>query len=308
MIRGAQKPAFVTYKRMTRGNTADARTSEVMMLGVVLVWATSFVAVKALFTWISPGNLVLFRFFSAASLFLPILFFTDVKVSMKDFFRLVLLGGLGVTACQLLWIYALQYTSIINVSIIAFSAPLCTITLSPALGLERFRMDRLLAVMGGFIGVYIVVTYGNQAALGGHIKGDLLAIGGSLAWSLYTLLSKPLLYRHSPLKVTAYSIVTGAILFCPLAPFVFNVEEFVRLSLWSWFVLAYTVLFSLVIASAVWYRCMSKTGPAKAINYQYLIPPFVALFAIIFLREELQVSQIVGGLIVFGSIALARKS
>jgi drug/metabolite transporter (DMT)-like permease len=120
-------------------------------------------------------------------------------------------------------------------------------------------------------------------------------------------LSKPLLSRYSPLKVAAYSVVTGSILFCPFIPFLFSVEEFTRLSLTGWFALAFTVLFSIIIAFLLWYRGMNRVGPVRSIAYQYLVPVFSTVFAVIFLKEKLCVPQIAGGLIVLGSIALARK-
>jgi drug/metabolite transporter (DMT)-like permease len=102
-------------------------------------------------------------------------------------------------------------------------------------------------------------------------------------------------------------MVTGSILFCPLIPFLFSGNEFAELSLSGWLVLVFTVLFSIIIAFLLWYRGMNRIGPVRAVAYQYLVPVFSTLFAVILLKEKLCVPQIAGGLMVLGSIALARK-
>lgn len=279
----------------------------VSMLAVTVIWGMTFVAIKKLFVEISPGNIIFFRLLAAGGLLPVISLFQNTKVSRKDFLHLCLLGGIGVTAYQLLWIYALKYTSVVNASIILYSAPLFTILFSTLLGRDSLKTDRLLAVLGGFVGVWIVIIYGKPAITVHSFRGDLLAMTGAVVWSIYALLSKPLLSRHSPFKVASYSIITGSVLFCPFVPFLFNGSEFAELSFTGWFALVFTVLFSVIIAFLLWYRGMNRIGPVRALTYQYLVPVFSTLFAVILLKEPLCVPQIAGGLMVCGSIALARK-
>ena len=48
----------------------------------------------------------------------------DVKVPLKDFYKLCLLGVIGITIYQFLFIYALKNTSVTNVAVIINTAPL----------------------------------------------------------------------------------------------------------------------------------------------------------------------------------------
>jgi drug/metabolite transporter (DMT)-like permease len=281
--------------------------SNISMFAVTAIWGITFVAIKGLFAEISPGNIILFRLLTAGGLLPLVSLLPNGQVSLKDFFYLCLLGGIGVTLYQLLWIYALKYTSVVNASIILYSAPLFTMLFSTLLGRDSLKTEKLLAVLGGFIGIWIVIVHGRPTFTDNTLKGDLLAITGAAIWSIYVLLSKPLLSRYSPLKVAAYSIITGSILFCPFIPFLFSGNEFAELSLGGWLTLVFTVLFSIIIAFLLWYRGMNRIGPVRAVAYQYLVPVFSTLFAVILLKEKLCVPQIAGGLIVLGSIALARK-
>ena len=130
----------------------------------------------------------------------------------------------------------------------------------------------------------------------------------SILWALYTVLSKTQLNKYSPLKVTTYAMVTGSLLLMPFAPFFLKVHELRDLSPhgWGWFLFA--VVFSIVLAFFLWYRGVSRLGAATTMVFQYAIPVFAGLFAWLILGERLYLSQLVGALVVFASIALVRRS
>lgn len=74
------------------------RVSDILLLCVAAIWGMNFVAMKFLLAHISPVNLVLFRFFiGSILLFLLLFFFGDVKIPLRDFFYLCLLGIIGIT-------------------------------------------------------------------------------------------------------------------------------------------------------------------------------------------------------------------
>jgi drug/metabolite transporter (DMT)-like permease len=285
------------------------RVSDILLLFVAAIWGMNFVAMKFLLAFVSPVNLVLFRFFiGSILLFLLLFFFGDVKIPARDFFYLCLLGIIGITIYQFCFTYALKYTSVTNVSIIINSAPLYGGILSSLFGFEHFNKKRILCIITGFFGVFIIITKGSFFLEGGDGTGNLLAVISSFLWALYTILSKPLLDRHTPLKVTTYSMVTGSVLLIPFVPFYFDPGEFMRLSVSGLAILSFTVVFSIVIAFFLWYRGVKKIGPSRTIIYQYSIPVFAAFFAYLLIHERLYVSQLIGAAIVFLSLWLARRN
>jgi len=282
--------------------------SDILLLCVAAIWGVNFVAVKFLLTGISPVNLILFRFLvGSIFLFFLLLFFEDVKIPLKDFFYLCFLGAIGIAVYQFFFTYALKYTSVTNVSIIINTSPLYGGMLASLLGYEKFQPKRLFAIITGFLGVYILITKGGFLLEGGDTRGNILAILSSIFWAFYTILSKPLLDKHSPLKVTTYSMLTGAALLCPFIPFHLHLKEYGMLSFTGWACLLYTVIFSIVIAFFLWYRGVSKIGASRTMVYQYSVPVFAAFSAYLFLDEKLYISQLIGAGIIFFSITLARR-
>jgi len=297
---------FVVYiKNMT---VEKEGLSDIQLLCVAVIWGINFVAVKFLLTELSPVNLILFRFIAGSIfLFFLLLFLEDVKIPLKDFFHLCLLGAIGITIYQFFFTYALKYTSVTNVSIIINTSPLYGGILASVLGYEKFQARRLFAIITGFFGVYILVTKGGFLPEGGDGRGNTLAILSSVFWALYTILSKPLLDKHSPLKVTTYSMLSGAALLCPFIPFYLDIKEYAALSLAGWACLLYAVVFSIVIAFFLWYRAVSKIGASRTMIYQYSVPVFAAFSAFLLLDEKLYLSQLIGAGIIFVSITMARR-
>ncbi|HQI95623.1 MAG TPA: DMT family transporter [Syntrophorhabdus sp.] len=285
------------------------RISDILLLCVAAIWGINFVAMKFLLVHISPVNLVLVRFFiGSILLFFLLLFSGDVKVPLRDFIYLCFLGVIGITMYQFFFTYALKYASVTNVSIIINSAPLYGGILSSFFGFEKFNKKKILCILPGFFGVFIIVTKGTFSLESGNATGNILAVVSSVLWALYTILSKPFLDRHSPLKVTTYSTITGSVLLIPFAPFCLDLNELMILSAAGWAIMSFTVVFSIVIAFYLWYRGVKKIGPSQTIIYQYSIPVFAAFFAYLLIHEQLYFSQLMGASIVFLSLWLARRS
>lgn len=285
------------------------RSADLMLISVSAIWGFNFVAVKFLLTQLSPVNLILFRFIiGSVLLFLLLFFFQDVKIPRKDLLSLCGIGAIGITLYQFFFTYSLKYTTVTNVSIIINTAPLYGGFLSSLFGFEKFERKRMIAVATGFVGVFILISKGSLAFNMGDLKGNLLALASSLLWAFYTILSKPLLARHSPLKVTTYSMLAGSFLLLPFTPFYFSAEEFFHLSVLGWFAIAFAIIFSVVVSFFLWYKGVAKIGPSRTLVYQYSVPVFAVLSAILLLGERIYISQCIGAAIVFVSITLARRT
>lgn len=285
------------------------RLSDLSLLCVSLIWGVNIVAVKYLLISLSPVNVILVRFITGSVLlFLLLLFLEDVKVPVRDIWRLTLLGAVGITAYQFLFTFALKYTSAVNVGILINMSPIYGSFLSSLLGYERFAGQRVLAVIAGFLGVVVLMTKGDlRILLGGDVRGISLALLASLSWALYTILSKPLLEKHSPLKVTAYSMLAGSILLGFFVPVFFDPGELAKTSFTGWTVIVFSIILSIIVAFFLWYRAVARIGVARTMVYQYCVPAVAAGAAYFVFGETLHIYQLAGGIIIFVSVYLARR-
>ncbi len=144
--------------------------SDFLLLCVSAIWGANLVAVKFLLGDLSPVNVILVRFITGSVLLFLLLFFLeDVKVPPRDIWRLTLLGAVGIALYQFLFTFALKYTSAVNVGILINMSPIYGGFLSSLFGYEKFVKKRLLAIVTGFIGVYILMTKETGLFHGGDV-------------------------------------------------------------------------------------------------------------------------------------------
>ena len=137
-------------------------------------------------------------------------------------------------------------------------------------------------------------------------QGDLILIGAAIFWAMFTVLAKRFLKEFSSLKVTAYVMGIGTILFLP---FLSNEKGggWGEISWLAWLGVLYVAILGNGLAYFLWMRGIQNVGPMRAILYQYLMPITVILFSVPFLGETLTSTQLGGAAVVFAGIFLARS-
>jgi drug/metabolite transporter (DMT)-like permease len=74
-----------------------------------------------------------------------------------------------------------------------------------------------------------------------------------------------------------------------------------------WVLLVFATVGPLVLTNILWFRSISKIGPARATLAANLQPFVAAVLAVILLSEPLGLLQILGGLLIASGILLARR-
>jgi len=277
-------------------------------------WAGNFVFGAAALDSTDPMSLTWIRWALAV---VPLLVVAQV-VEKPDWRRalrhlplLTLLGILGVTGFSLLIYQALRFTSPLNASLINAVNPALIVVLAaflPAVlqGGARTRITgrAVLGIVLGLIGVIIVLTDGDLAALLQHglNPGDLLMLAVIAAWSIYTLLGRRI-HDVPPITSTAIQAAAAVVL---LTPFL----AFTGLHLPSgpagWSAIGYIVIFPSIAAYVLWNAATRMVPPATASIYINLQVVFTALIGLPF-GFGITVVQVIGGLLVVGAVVLLAR-
>ena len=152
-----------------------------------------------------------------------------------------------------------------------------------------------------------IVFYEGLGAEGTSLVGDLFVLLAAMAFGGYTVLSMPVLERHSPLTVATYSLLFGGLIVLVLSfPYLAGLEwESVGAGAWA------AVAFSAVLATAfsfsAWQTGVSRIGANRVLVYQYLITVTGVASGIVFFDEVLGVEKLVGGAIILVGVYLARR-
>src|SRR6476661_3658682 len=164
------------------------------------------------------------------------------------------------------------------------ATPVLVALISAALGLERIGHFHWIGAALSLIGIDLVV--GQGFAFGSHgATGDLLMFAAVCCWAIYTIAARPLMRRHSPLAVTAFSMMLGTLLYVPLVSGSLRGVQWSSVSAATWLALFYSAVFSLCISYTIWYAGIRQLGSARTSVYANFVPIVAMLTAVVVLHE-----------------------
>ncbi|MEM0314418.1 MAG: DMT family transporter, partial [Candidatus Bathyarchaeia archaeon] len=140
------------------------------------------------------------------------------------------------------------------------------------------------------------------------LMGDILILSGTICWSVYTVLSKPLLNRYSPLKLTAVTIAMGTPPLILLAIPYLPAQDWNLIGTWDWLGLFYSSCLAVAVGYTIWYSGVSHVGGAKTSLYEYLITVIAVATAWLLLNETMTPIQILGATLALTGLYRSRKS
>jgi drug/metabolite transporter (DMT)-like permease len=147
------------------------------------------------------------------------------------------------------------------------------------------------------------LTFSSQSLL-----GDLLIVANPICWSIYTVLSKPMLKEYSPLKLTAVTMAIGAVPLVLVAVPSLTEQNWAAISSNAWLGLAFSAVFAIGTGYVIWYTGVSRIGSARTALYDNLVTVFAVASAWILLSETMTAIQIAGAVLVFVSLYLVRRN
>jgi drug/metabolite transporter (DMT)-like permease len=286
-------------------------SSDVLMLVAVVLWAVNFSLVKVALKEMSPMGFNGIRLAFASILL--ILFLAVKRESFRvdgpDFWKLVVLGIVGNTAYQILFINGIYVTTASNAAIIIAIMPAFIAMLSSVLKHERLNWASWTGILISFVGFYLVIlrNSGKPALTGEGVKGDLMILAGTVCWAVYTVLARPLLRKISALKLTAITMVVGTAFYLPFA-----IRDVIRIpyaevSVKAWASLAFSGLFALAVCYVIWYESVQRVGNSRTAIYDNLIPILTVLFASLLIGEKISPLQGVGMAVILAGVYLTRS-
>jgi drug/metabolite transporter (DMT)-like permease len=281
-----------------------------LLLGMTLIWGSNFSLIKAALRQMPELGFNTLRMALGSVLFAAIIQHRHgirglaARLDGRDWISLVTLGVVGHFAYQLLFMAGVARTSVANSSLVFGCTPVTVALMSSFLGHERITAARWAGVALSLAGIYLVVGQANQR--GASAFGDLLIFGAMLCWAIYTVGSRSLLTRHSPLVVTGWTMAIGTALYAP-----FGVPSLLRLDWagvdwWAWGLLTYSAVFALVVAYLIWYTAVQRVGNSRTSIYSNVVPLVAMSVAAVVLGEPITTRKIAGAAAILAGVALTR--
>lgn len=285
-------------------------STDLYLFLATVLWGSDYLFAKIALREVSPLSFAAIRTLISTAATFPIFLRQESDWAVKPRHLLYLFGLalLGTFINRICWSTGVELTTASNASLLSTTSPIFVLLISFFLFRNAVSWRAVLGILISLVGISMVIRgdWKEWAMGGGHVWGDLLMLLASVTWAFFTVLAKFLMKDHSSLKVTAYIMLIGSILFLPFLP---NEKAggWGGVSVLGWTSVLYVAFTGNFLAYFFWMRGIQNIGPMRTILYSYLTPITAILFAVPFLGETLTTDQIWGALIVFVGIFLARS-
>jgi drug/metabolite transporter (DMT)-like permease len=289
---------------------------DALLLLMTLIWGTNYALVKSAFRELDPHAFNALRLVLASAVMtstshiarrttLHDIFHTPARVTRGDWLRLAWLGLVGHCLYQYLFVGGLARTSVANGALLVSATPIVITFLSTISGHERPGLLHWAGTLLSLLGIYVVVGHGAHVSAA-SMRGDLMLMGAVVCWALYTMGARPLMERHSPVGVTALSMLIGTALYVPIAAPNLARVPWGAVSTLTWLKLVYSSIFAICVSYTIWYAAVRAIGSARTSVYSNLLPIVAMITAWAWLHEPIGRAKLLGAAAVLAGVALAR--
>lgn len=284
-----------------------------LLTTTAIFWGSAFTGSKLVVASVSPAVGAFIRFGFGAVFMMIILVSRNRKamaIPRRYWLQVVFLGLMGVALYNLFFFMGLDFSKATDGSmIIPVLSPVVTFLLALVFLKERVTLWQgfglLLALAGSLVFFSGILSEGGLDHR--RLIGDLIFLAAAFCWSVYTMVGNRLLQKLDSFPVTAYAMLSGALILGFIAA-----PDLIQVS-WSdlgiefWLIQIYLALFPTVLANWFYYRGVQTLGPSKAAVFMYFVPVSGLILSSAILDERLTLIQIIGFVFMLTGVWLVNR-
>ncbi|WP_030348745.1 DMT family transporter [Streptomyces sp. NRRL S-1022] len=272
----------------------------------VFAWASAFVSIRSAAAAYSPGALALGRLLIASLVLVTLLLLRREGLPPRGAGKGILLSGLvwfGGYMVALNWGERLVDAG--TASLLVNTGPILMALLAARLLGEGLPPRLLTGTVVSFAGA-VVVGLSMSSGSGGStsVLGVLLCLLAAVAYATGVIAQKPALRHGTPLQITTYSCLTGAVACLPFTGQL--VSEIPRAPLSASLNMVYLGAVPTALAFTTWSYALARMPAGKLGATTYAVPAVVVLLSWVVLGEVPAWLTLLGGLLCLTGVALSR--
>ena len=218
---------------------------------------------------------------------------------------------LGISGGYLFFHWSLDFASVPQVATIVTAAPMFVGIINFLVNREPFGLAKIVSGLCALGGIILLITDGYLATLAGStdsIVGVLMALLSAVFLSFYMVLIRPVIVLYGALRMTAISLVIGALGLWFIVGLVFGVwvtpERIFDMSDLALVSLLTIAIWNTTITQFLWLGGLAAVPDITRGSYLFFLKPVIAaLLAVAILGQELTVVQSIAVLLVTVSVA-----
>ncbi len=277
-------------------------------LFAVLIWSVNAIVSKLSAGAIDPAAISFYRWLLALLALTPFVLpavWRNRREVAKAWWKLLVLGLLGMVLYQSLAYYAAHSVSALFMGILNALIPLLTVLLSVVVLRLAPTRGIIIGSIVSFAGLVWLVSAGDPQQLLSHGpgKGELMLFAASASYALYGVLTKRWSLALPTWQSLYMQIFFGVLL---LLPGFLHAPD-VSLNAQNIPLVVFAGLCASLIAPFLWIQGVQRLGASTASIFMNLTPIFTAVIAVLLLHEELHGYHFIGGGVTLLGVMLAQR-
>ena len=229
------------------------------------------------------------------------------ELSHAVFLQIFALGFLGYYLSSLLDLKGLEYISAQLERLTLFTYPFLVAIIGYFLFQQAITKRLIISLLITYLGLWVVM--GQELKITGNdvVLGTTLVMGAALSFSLYVLLSRPIIAKLGSLLFTSLVMIASS--FLVFAHGALQIDFFtLQITRQAWLWVSLLAIFSTVIPSFMVSEAIHRIGPTQTGIVGTLGPIFTIILAVYLLNEPITPYMIFGMIMVFlGVMVLVLK-
>ena len=227
------------------------------------------------------------------------------KISKNKWLKAISLGFLGTYLYYVLLYFGYANAPGMEVLIVQYSWPILVALLSLIILREKLTTPKIISILLGFLGVFMVLTKGNFSQLKfENLTIDLIVFFGAFVFALFSVLSKKIEMNDISL-LTIYFLTASVASFISMNIF----SEFKTPGLNTITPIVINGFFVNGLSYIFWIKAL-KIGEASFIApFVFLTPVLSSIFLIVIFNEPFYTAYLIGmSFVILGGLLNARKA
>jgi drug/metabolite transporter (DMT)-like permease len=294
---------------MNTSPSAPGRRAELLAAGAaavtVVLWASAFVSIRSAGAAYAPGGLALGRLLAGALTLGVLCLVRREGLPPRAAWRGIAISGLlwfGFYMVALNW--GEQQVDAGTAALVVNIGPILIALLGSRL-LGDAMPPRLLAGMAVSFAGAVTVGLSMSGGGGSSVLGVVLCLLAAGAYAAGVVAQKPALGSGSPLQVTTFGCLVGAVVCLPFAGQL--VRDAADAPASATLNMVYLGVFPTALAFTTWAYALARTTASKMGATTYAVPALVVLMSWLFLDEVPGLFTLGGGLLCLAGVAVSRS-
>ena len=274
--------------------------------------ASNLIVARGGVEYVPPISLAFWRWTVVFLILLPFTYKSlrkSYKIMKKEYKKLFFLGVTGCGVCGAFPFLAGQTTTVTNMGIIYTSSPVFIILISGIFFNEKINLTKIIGLIACLVGVFAIIIKGDLSLLINlnFTIGDLWMLAAAIGWALYSIY---LFYWKTKLEIfQRFTLIAffGAV---SLLPFYISEEIFFERTIFNQEFFMWVVFAAVspgIVAFTLYTMAQKKLGASLTGFTLYIFTIYGAIYGYFLFEEKLENYHLVGTILVFFGIYLAKK-